>query len=198
MRKLVFIQGTPAPLTEYFEYHPYSISSTSTPWSQSVSIPRFNSELGELIRVEIPLNVSWQGRLWFENTSGVGTRTLTADLASLTTIQVAGVDAVSGTTTSNFAPPTLSAFDGTLNYDGSSGYQFATRFGSTAPSITLESGDPGFSEFIGTGDADVVVSSSHSVTVNPVAGVSDPETLSILVLSKTAAGGYIVYTYLAP
>jgi len=171
-------------------------STTDTPWTDSYSVGCLDPAEGELLSVSISVTVGWDGSPWFENLSTLGSREFTADLTSSTVYSFPGVAGVVSVDTSHvFSPPTLTAFDGSADYSGTSSYKYANVNESGTDSAQLIPGDTGFSQFIGTGTISVSAASNHAIEITPISGVSDLETLSILIRSKTLAGGNVTLTY---
>lgn len=176
----------------------FGTGPSDTDWTDSYSVSCLDLEDGELLSVSFAITVGWEGSPWFENLSTLGSREFTSDLTSSTTLSIPGVAGVVSVDTSHaFNPPTLSAFDGSFDYSGTSSYKYTNFNESGTDSAQLVSGDTGFSQFVGTGTISVSAASAHTIEVTPVSGVSDLETLAILIRSKTLVGSTVTLTYYA-
>jgi hypothetical protein len=182
-------------------------ASTAVPnWSDTLQVAQFDSSLGTLNSVTISFAGSNTGTLAAENLAatagtmtleGTATYTLSSAVWNFTGAAIASRTFAAG------------AFDGNINYAGTSGATFANATGSYSNNLSLTSG---LSAFIGTGNlsfgVNTVGGSSYSgtgaavakfdqsadarvtVTYNytAVSGVPEPESYAMLLAGLAAVG----------
>ena len=116
-----------------------NFSSFTTGGSQTQSVAQFNSSLGTLNSVQIILNGTLTSDVKVENLDAAPS-TINAQVNGNLSLQGPG-----GTTLLSVAPTiaenstSLSAFDGTLDYGGTSGHDFGAQSASAQQSISLTS-----------------------------------------------------------
>lgn len=123
-----------------------------TNWSLTNSVPQFDPALGTLTNVVITVAVNASTQLRVENRDSIAWPTYAASEVTATGT-VAGHSAT--TTLTNSHTATLSAYDGVLDYGGTSGFNVTvvgTDSGSAVPSD--------FTPFIGTGTVPLIAAAT--------------------------------------
>jgi hypothetical protein len=165
-----------------------TFSSFTTGGSQTQSLAQFNPALGTLNSVQIVFNGTLNSDVKVENLDAAPA-TVNAQVNGNLSLQGPG-----GTTLLSLTPAirdnstSLSAFDGTLDYGGTSGHDFGLQSASAQKSITLTNN---LSAFEGGGNVSFTESAQSSSTVSG----SGNEQVHI---SSAAAGGVTVIYHYTP
>lgn len=133
-----------------------SVPLTQTDWKDTLQIPQFDPALGELNGIELALSAQVDGKGQFES--------LDAQSATITVKLIAKVDLMrpDGAWIVDANPQAseqvnVTAYDGTLDFDGTSGKTFSQMIGyDKSDTITFQSASD-FSLFIGTSMLDLPV-----------------------------------------
>lgn len=138
------VSTAPATLT-----HTVSFPQAATDWSASQAIPQFDPSLGTLTSVEIINNDQIASTIKVENLDGAPA-TIHATVAGTVTLSGPGVP---GLVTNLSADQTFaaSAFDGTVDFGGTSGHDFGPKSATGSNSVTLTAPSD-LAAFIGTGN----------------------------------------------
>lgn len=124
MSALAIIAGSASAATVTTSWYSSSVGSGSAGWSNSVTLPKFDSHLGTLIGVKFMLKGYVSGNAKFENQSVIPA-TVNMDLAAtlkltrpapLSTVLVEAIPVAN--TTDN-----VTAYDGTIDFSGPGGSQ---------------------------------------------------------------------------
>ena len=121
-------------------------------WSVTNSVPKFDPTLGTLTNVVVSVAANASTRFWVENRDTIERSTYAASRVTATGT-AAGYAAT--TTITNLHTATLSAYDGVLDYGGTSGFNVAV-VGSDSGSIVPSDLTP----FIGTGTVPLVAAAT--------------------------------------
>lgn len=113
--------------------HDVSLVSTRTNWNSSVTLPKFDSSLGELVRVRWQIVGQVTGNAAFESLDGADTTITTTLSASITmTRPDSSVLSVVVPVVNN--SDAVTAFDGTIDFGGTSGKSYAGLAGTASAS----------------------------------------------------------------
>jgi protocatechuate 3,4-dioxygenase beta subunit len=142
-----------------------SIPYTGLNWTQNLVVPQFNGP-GHLDSVEISFHGAAKGSMQFENRDIEETQ-YSASLSYLLVLK----NASGGTLLSVSPSPVysvsgdLTAFDGQLDYDGTSGITYPERVADDSGTVTITSPDD-VAAFVGTGTASLPVDASSNSHVS--------------------------------
>jgi hypothetical protein len=169
-----------------------SISLTSTNWSSSISIPQFNSSLGTLTSITFQLTGTSQGDVKFENKDWDNPATVSTSISSTVTLQRPDNSSlVIIVPTGATGADSLTAFDGTLDYLGSSGKTYTGVSGSSDNGTGLfDTTAADFILFTGPGN---IVLPITAVGGRSVSGI--PSNWAIFANQQASAGATITYDY---
>jgi hypothetical protein len=138
-----------------------TFSQTTTDASQSATVQQFDPSLGTLTEVEIEYQGQITSDIKFESLDH-SSSTVTGAVSGDLTVQVGGNYSFSASV-SQSQKKTVSAYDDSLDFGGSSGYDFGNQTASGTKSITLSSSQNDLSAFIGTGTI-TLTQSSHATS----------------------------------
>ena len=158
------------------------ISLATTNWSLSLTLPKFDSSLGTLNSVTFAYSGSVVSVFRAEsqdNRSATISRNAVASLEF--GLPVADVLGLSQSTSQN-----VSAFDGTIDFGGTSGFGPVTVTAYDSDSLTLLSG---LGAFIGPGTFDI------DVEATATSNVSGSGNLASIIQTQAGAGVTVTYTY---
>ena len=167
-----------------------TIAPTQGEWSKSVTFAPFNPFLGTLVDVQIGITSEVTGSVSVENLSpAVGTIAVALD----GDVNVYGPDGgwITNSQPTATAGATLGAFDGTIDYGGSSGATLAQLLGTASTLDFDQPGSAGLAAFIG----------GHPVTLMVTGGdlgltESGPGNLQTLSDAETGAVVTLQYDYI--
>jgi len=131
----------------------YSFSRplTTTPWNYAFAVPTLDSTEGVLLSVEIRVATSFVGSYRVENL-GPNTQHTGATLLASTDLRGSysgGTALYNATGSSSVTIPPLEAFDGTVDFAGTSGFTSPNFTDSDGGSLTLGPGDAFFAAHLG-------------------------------------------------
>lgn len=163
-----------------------AIPQTSTPWTQLVQIPSFDTTLGALNQVRL----EYTGEIWqsvgAENQNAVSS---TYDLNSSITFALGkqGGPSLLNTTSITLAQSgSLAAFDQTIDFAGASGVAFDQHL-----STGVFYSDPMLTDYLGSGSISFFVSATGAATLIAPANVATFQ-------SSSAAGNFrVLYGFTA-
>jgi uncharacterized protein (DUF2141 family) len=132
-----------------------AVASTPTDWTQNLLIPQFDPSLGTLLSIDITNAGTFSSGIKVESLDSASSTITATDSGSLT---LTG-PGITGLVTTGSASKSFNAtaYDGVLDFGGTSGHDFGTQTASGTNSITLTGSS--MAAFTGTG----------SVTLNNVA-----------------------------
>jgi hypothetical protein len=159
--------------------------STKTGWTKSAQVAQFDPSLGTLLSIDIINTTTIQGEFQLENIDNEG-GLISATVNGGATLTVPGLNPLTASTTlsQNFNAP---AFDGDIDFGGTSGEDSGLKTNSGTNSITNIT-DPGvLAEFQGTGTLSL---SAHATSRSTVSGPGN-----VLVLLNTSAGAQVQVVY---
>ncbi|MFO1009549.1 MAG: choice-of-anchor E domain-containing protein [Planctomycetota bacterium] len=120
----VVLAARPASADEITHTIPFQsplLTATGPTWQTSLSVPRFDPNLGHLEAVSVALAATMTGSLAVENTSGNATSSNTHVRAHVTASSPAGLVYTTPWFLDLFSAPVLAPFDGVLDSAGTSG-----------------------------------------------------------------------------
>ncbi len=115
-----------------------TIPTTATDWSQSLTIPQFDPSLGTLTSIDIVNAGTFTSSIKVESLDG-GPSTIIATVSGTLTLSGNGVAGLVANASSSKSY-SASAFDGTIDFGGTSGHDFGSP--STIGSNTISLSDP--------------------------------------------------------
>ncbi|MEZ4662181.1 MAG: choice-of-anchor E domain-containing protein [Caldilineaceae bacterium] len=169
--------------------HQDEIPLHPTTWTESLSVPRFNPELGDLLEVTVSLNGLVRGNAEYENLNP------NAVPVTLTHAVTMSIDLPNGANISLLPSKTFSAlipgYDGVEDYGGTSGDTF-TLEGSEAVSFVYAA-LPDLAPYIGDGNVDI------PVMAKGVTDAQGPGNFAATLLSNSSGAVLVVrYRYRVP
>ncbi|MCA3256356.1 MAG: choice-of-anchor E domain-containing protein [Alphaproteobacteria bacterium] len=162
-----------------------SFGPNNTNWSTTFNFDKFDTNLGTLQAINITLNGTVLGSIQFENLGSPGT----VNTSLSATIALAnGVNPIVVTLPAASFTDTATSFDGTIDFDGTSGSTRSGISSSAANSVTLTSA-PAFALFSGLGQIPLTLSAMATSSGNGGG--------NLLTLFNTQASGSasLYYTY---
>jgi len=162
-----------------------SVGDTATDWAQVLNLPKFNPALGTLTKVTLTLFGRVDGTVRAENESPTSPSTTTLTLAAKIIAEVAGATLEVVVEPFDEEVVVLDAFDGILDFGGTSGRTFA----SFATDEKSESTMADLLPFIGLGLIDV------NVSANGTSAGSGGGNLLLSFASTAQAKTTVTYTY---
>ncbi len=161
-----------------------SLPSTSTDFTQSVSIPQFDPSLGTLTAIDIVNAGTFTSHIKVESLDGAPS-TITATDSGLLSLSGLGLTALvtNSSTSQSF---NASAFDGVIDFAGTSGHDFGSQTAPGSTTITLSS-PADLAMYTGTG----------TVTFSEVAHATSGATGAgnLLTQINTSAGAQVTAVY---
>jgi hypothetical protein len=162
-----------------------SVSDAPTNWANVLSLPQFNPALGTLTKVTLTLFGRVDGTVQAENLSPTSSSTTTLTLAAKIIAEVAGATLEVVVEPFDEEVVVLDAFDGIIDFGGTSGRTFA----SFATDEKSESTMADLLPFIGLGLIDV------NVSANGTSAGSGGGNLLLSSASTAQAKTTVTYTY---
>ncbi len=166
-----------------------SYSAQLNGWLYTSSISKSGDSI--LLTASVTQSGFWGGRMSMENISSTSSIVLQLEYA-LSHSYLIGTAYNSFTTSQQYNPPTLTAFDGQLNYNGSSGYQYDTRNSSDVKYIQYTSGSS-FTQFSGSGQLPVSLSAIKNYTISGTlaSNISHSDTNTIVEIVQIEYARYL-------
>jgi hypothetical protein len=166
-----------------------SVATTTTNWSDTILLPLFDASLGTLDSVELTLTGSVSGLAAGESLDG-GPSTIVLDLKAFITASVASNPSLS-VDVNPIANGTFSAtaYDGAIDFGGTSGVTYADLDATDADSSVFTSG---LAAFIGSGTFTMVLDALGQSTG------SGPGNLVTQFNTNASAIGGVTYNYTPP
>lgn len=126
-----------------------TIPTTATDWTQSLTVPQFDPSLGTLTSIDIVNAGTFTSSIKVESLDG-GSSNIVATVSGSLTLTGTGVSGLVSTSSANKSF-TASAFDGTIDFGGTSGHDFGSP--NTSGTNTLTISDPAsLAAYIGGGN----------------------------------------------
>lgn len=159
-----------------------SIAPTATNWSSFLSIPQFDSSLGTLSSVSLFYSGTVASDIRVESlVNAPSTVTATANATLAFGAPIGGDLAIMASVSQD-----VSAFDGVIDFGGTSGVDFGTVSASESALLTLLSG---FAGFIGGGTFDIGVSATG------LSNAGGPGNFVSIVNTRASAAAQVTYEY---
>ncbi|MBP6899076.1 MAG: PEP-CTERM sorting domain-containing protein [Burkholderiaceae bacterium] len=186
---LLFSLAAGANAATQVTYTSNVVPLTTTNWASSLSLPLFDSSLGDLLQVDITLHGNVIGDARIESTDAKAS-TVTLNLASTLTLSRPDQTTLVITVPLVTQVLSLTAFDGSLNWSGSSGATLLGLTGSRSESYSSTAAAD-LLLFTGVGSLSAPLTGKSASTVTGSANLAS--------WIQTRAGGYadITYTYAA-
>lgn len=118
----------------------YSVPGQLTNIAATLNLNKFDTSLGTLTQVDILYDGTLVGQMKVENTSQTSSQLISGDISGTFKLVGQGVS-LSTSITSAFGPFNASAYDGTLDYAGTSGIDFGAKTSLTSRSLSLKASD---------------------------------------------------------
>ena len=162
-----------------------SVVSQPLNWNQTVQISQFDPSLGTLTGIDIALDASVTGDASVESLDSA-MRTLTATFSAEVTASQSSLGQLLSANPTASASQTLTAFDGAIDFGGTSGFVTGTLMDSVQDTAMLNSG---LAPFVGLGTVGIDLDASGSAVVT-----GSNNTASITSISSGATLS-VTYTY---
>jgi len=179
-----------APATADTITYTDSIPLSATGWSDSVSVPKFDPALGTLNSIEYTLSGHVEGTAAFENQSP-SEATITMDLSAILKLQRPDLTTIVITIPVASTSDDVTAYDGVLDYGGTSGRTHSNLSNDLSESITSSSAAD-LSLFTGTGNI------SLPVEAGGASSGSGSGTLILQFSTAASAEVEVIYNYTVP
>lgn len=167
----------------------YSVPDQLTNIASTLNINRFDTSLGTLTQVDIRYDGTLVGQMKVENTSQTSTQTISGNISGTFKLVGQGVS-LSTSVTSGFGPFNASAYDGTLDYSGTSGIDFGAKTSLTSQSHSLKtSAGADLTAYQGTGTL------PFNLTVNASSPASGGGNVIYNARTSASANVTVVYHY---
>ena len=112
-----------------------SVPLTKTNWTQSLTVPQFDPALGTLQSVKFTLGSHVEGSAKFESLDAASA-TVTMKMAATVRLSRLDATAIVATTPTSTTVDTVARFDGTIDFDGTSGKTYPSLFADASESYT--------------------------------------------------------------
>jgi hypothetical protein len=162
-----------------------TVSKGAAGWTEALPFSQFNPSSGSLTSLGLSLSSTISGGVSIENL-GATSASVSIDLPGTVTVMKSGTT-LAADYADNHTSKTLGAFDGTINFSGTSGFNTVLNSFTTAGA----SSSPGLSGFSGTG----TVALTGSFTVGTVTEVAMGNILSV---TQGEAAAVVGLQYNAP
>jgi hypothetical protein len=167
------------------------VAATFTPFttggSQTQTVAQFNPSLGTLTGVQVILNGTLSSHVKVESFDGAPSN-FAAQVNGNLQLQGPGIQSLA-VTPSLSENSQLTAFDGTIDFGGTSGHDFGAQSAQASQSVTLTAGQNDLSAWIGTGNVSLTESAQSSSTM---AGSGNEDTQ---VCSEGSGTVQVIYSY---
>lgn len=164
-----------------------TVTATPTDWTKSLTVAQFDPALGTLTAVEIQNAGSITSDIKVENLDAAPA-TITATVSGSLTLSGIGFTALV-TTTSASKTFNAAAFDGVVDFAGSSGHDFGPQTASGSTSFTVTNPSD-LAHFIGTGSVDL------SEAAHATSAASGAGNLVAQINTTAAAEASVIYHYI--
>jgi protocatechuate 3,4-dioxygenase beta subunit len=165
-----------------------TLNSSSTNWSRSVSVPQFDPEVGTLTSVDITSAATFNSQIQVESKDAAPS-TITATVSGVLTLTGPGVASLVTNSTGNSQTFSASAFDGVVDFGGTSGHDFGVQTANGSNTLTLTSASD-LAAYIGTGTV------SFTDQAQATSSASGAGNLVTNIVSTAGAGVTVVYHYI--
>jgi len=163
-----------------------SVPATATNFSKEVTVPQFDSALGTLTSVDITFNGTLTSQLKVESRDQTPT-TINGQVSGTLNVEGPGVAELKITPNSALSFP-ASAYDGVLDYGGTSGKDFGAVPADGTKTVTLTT-DSDLAAYTGTGTVPFTISATSS------SNASGPGNLSSEISSTGEGSINVIYHY---
>jgi hypothetical protein len=158
-----------------------------TDFSQTQGIPQFNPALGTLTSLDIISDGTLTSAIKVESLDSAPGN-VTGTVSGILTLQAPGVAPLS-LTPSTAENTVLGAYDGGMDFAGTSGFDFGAKSASGSRTVTLTAGTDDLSAFTGTGTVNLTESAQAT------SSASGPGNLLSLINSTASGHVRVVYHY---
>jgi hypothetical protein len=156
--------------------------------SQSETVKQFNPSLGTLTSVEILENGKLTSDIKVESTDDAPS-TIQGNVSGTLTLEIPGENNLVAQVNGTPVTTNVSAFDGTIDFAGTSGHDFGPQTASGSASVTLEANQSSLTPFIGTG------SISLTELAKSTSSASGPGNIVSNISSQAGANVTVIYQY---
>ena len=172
-----------ATIVTYFD----TIPTTSTNWNLSVSLPKFDTSLGPLASITVSITGAILGSIRMESLDG-GPATIVGTLSALQTLNKPGGGFLTNVLPSVSAIFNATAFDGAIDFGGTSGIALLNQSGTATSTVGILLGDFGLFSCVGP-------CANLTMLVNAAGSSSASGAGNIVTNFSTAAGATVSVTY---
>ncbi len=165
-----------------------TFASQKTGWTQTEPLAQFDPSLGTLLSVDIINTPTMQTEFQFENLDSEA-GTISGSINGNVTLSVPGLNPLVAQASAS-ASFNASAFDGTIDFGGTSGYDSGVQTESGTPTSITVSDPTLLQEFEGTGSLTL---SAHAGSTSSASG---PGNLLVLHSTSESAQVEVVYHYI--
>lgn len=163
-------------------------AQTASNWDTSFVFNKFDSSLGTLTGVVITLTDNVKGSAGYENLTKVATQVTMKLDASISLTALGNQSLISSLNLYNGTTNT-SAYDGTINFQGSSGTTFSNLTGSDSKTLTLGLADANLGLYVGNGTFTIPVSARG------ISSASGPGNLATQFSTVAGASAQVRYLF---
>ena len=176
------ISTAPTTLTETA-----SIPNSATDWTQGVNIPQFDPSLGTLTSVDITNSGTFTSRIQVESLDSAPS-TITGTVSGSETLTGLGITGLVTTGSSN-ETFNATAFDGIIDFGGTSGHDFGPQTAPGTQSTTISAASA-LAPYIGTGSV------TFTEVAHATSSASGAGNLVTRINSSASANVTVVYHYI--
>jgi hypothetical protein len=159
----------------------------STDWSDTILLPKFNPALGTLTSAEFSITGSIKSNVQAENKTA-SPATITIHVTGQLTLTRPDLTEIISIFPLYEEPRSVGAYDGAVDFDGTSGFTVSNLTATTTDSYT-ESDLDALLLFIGTGSIELPVSAFGASSAD------GPSQLEAQITSVGSASAFVTYTY---
>jgi hypothetical protein len=182
---LAFGSAQATILTQTFSQ---SIAVQSTNWTDMLNMPLFNPALGTLLSIDFELTGMVQGDAQFESLDS-SPNTVNTQLSALITLSRPDLSTILTATPAFTTTDSVTAFDGTIDFGGTSGKTYSNQSANTQTTAT--SPPPASDLLLFTGIGTIGLPASAVAT----SSAQGPGNLTTLFSTEAGADLKITYTY---
>jgi hypothetical protein len=185
---LALLAGFPAAARANFQTQTESVSLTQTNWANTMVFNQFDPSLGTLTGVTLNLTGQVSGSSAFESLDSTPS-TVTMNLQATITLERPDKSSLVATLPTATTVDSVSAFDGSIDFLGTSGRTHAGQNASDVQSVTINSPSPDLALFIGKGTISLPITGVGSSTA------SGSGNLQVQFLASAGASAVLTYQF---
>ncbi len=166
-------------------------------WTETFSVPKFQSSLGTLTGIEIAYDWSMDCEVGVENLADLASD-LTVDLSITTKLQQGGVTLASKTYQQAYTYTGVAADDGTIDWQGDSGRKYQHFFYEDPPAAIYSVPSGSFADYIYTGSGATTIDFQVSALRDYWTPTGTQGSMAAYYKADVPASAKVTYIYAVP